>query len=256
MRYDEMSTKQLALAGSVNRLRDLAEPLDSAQLRSRAYPNQWTIADVLSHVGSGAVIMQRRLDDALAGRETDDGFAPSVWDVWNAKSPEAKVADALDADRALVERIESLSDDERDRLRFSMGPMSVDFEGFIEMRLSEHALHTWDVEVALDPQATLHDDATALVVDRLEMIARYSGKPSGTVHDVIVRTSNPTRDFRIALGADSVSLTPGASSAAPDLELPAEALIRLVYGRLDPDHSPAVADPALLDELRSVFPGI
>ena len=108
-----MSTTQSALAGSVNHLRDLTELLDSAQLRSRAYPSEWTIADVLSHVGSGAVIMQRRLDDALAERETDDGFAPSVWDVWNAKSPEAKASDALEADRALIERIESLSDDER-----------------------------------------------------------------------------------------------------------------------------------------------
>ena len=53
-----------------------------------------------------------------------------------------------------------------------------------------------------------------------------------------------------------MSLTPGASSGSPDLELPAEALIRLVYGRLDPDHTPAVADPALLDELRGVFPGV
>jgi hypothetical protein len=38
--------------------------------------------------------------------------------------------------------------------------------------------------------------------------------------------------------------------------LPAEALIRLVYGRLDPDHTPAVkGDPDVLDRLRRVFPG-
>ena len=92
--------------------------------------------------------------------------------------------------------------------------VDTDFDGFIGMRLSEHTLHTWDVEVALDPQATLGDDGTELVVDRVEMIARFTGKPSGTVHDVRVRTSNPTRDFTIALGAESVSLTPGASSGA------------------------------------------
>jgi uncharacterized protein (TIGR03083 family) len=254
-----MTTTQSALADSVNHLRDLVQPLDAAQLRAPAYPSEWTIADVLSHVGSGAVIMQRRLDDALAERENDDGFAPSVWDVWNAKSPEAKASDALDADRALMERIESVSEEARAGLQFSMGPMTFDFDGFIGMRLSEHTLHTWDIEVALDPQATLADDGTGLVVDRLEMIARFTGKPSGTVHDVTVRTSNPTRDFTIALAADSVSFTPaasGASSGSPDLELPAEALVRLVYGRLDPDHSPEVADAALLDELRSVFPGV
>jgi uncharacterized protein (TIGR03083 family) len=251
-----MSTTLSALAGSVHHLRDIAEPLDSAQLRSRGYPSEWSVADVLSHVGSGAVIMRRRLDDSLSGRATDDAFAPSVWVEWNAKSPEAKAKDALAADGALLDRIESLTDEERDRLQFPMGPITVDFEGFVGLRLNEHTLHTWDVDVALDPHATLDDDATQLVVDSLEMIARYTGKPSGTVHDVTVLTSNPTRHFTISLGTDSVSLTPGGSTAAPDLELPAEALIRLVYGRLDPDHTPAGPDPALLDELRGVFPGV
>jgi hypothetical protein len=38
--------------------------------------------------------------------------------------------------------------------------------------------------------------------------------------------------------------------------LPAEAFCRLVYGRLDPDHTPPFSgDAALLDALRSVFPG-
>ena len=251
-----MSATLSALAGSVQHLRDIAEPLDSAQLRSRGYPSEWAIADVLSHVGSGAVIMQRRLDDSLAGRATDDAFAPSVWDDWNAKSPEAKAKDALAADRALLDRIESLSDEERDRLQFSMGPITVGFEGFVGMRLNEHTLHTWDVEVALDPDATLDDDATQLVVDGLEMIARYTGKPSGVVHDVTVRTSDPTRHFTVSLGTDSVSFTPGGSTGTPDLELPAEALIRLVYGRLDPDHTPTGPDPELLEELRGVFPGV
>ena len=38
--------------------------------------------------------------------------------------------------------------------------------------------------------------------------------------------------------------------------MPAEAFIRLVYGRLDPAHTPAVdGDAALLDQLRATFPG-
>jgi hypothetical protein len=46
----------------------------------------------------------------------------------------------------------------------------------------------------------------------------------------------------------------------PDLTLPAEALLRLVYGRLDPDHAPpdvgATGDQAaLVERLRVIFPG-
>jgi hypothetical protein len=41
----------------------------------------------------------------------------------------------------------------------------------------------------------------------------------------------------------------------PDLVLPAEACIRLVYGRLDPDHAGGAPEGPVLDELRRAFPG-
>ena len=79
----------------------------------------------------------------------------------------------------------------------------------------------------------------------------------------MVRTTTPTRHFAITLRPDGVTFGPpdaaNATDAADtrDLELPAEALIRLVYGRLDPDHSPTVGgSPTDLDELRRAFPGI
>jgi hypothetical protein len=39
--------------------------------------------------------------------------------------------------------------------------------------------------------------------------------------------------------------------------MPSEALLRLAYGRLDPEHTPqeVKGDPADLDQLRQVFPG-
>src|SRR3954463_10791628 len=79
-----------ALRSSVERLRDLATPMSEEELTARAYPTEWTVAQVLSHLGSGAVIMQRRLEDALAGQDTPDDFALGVWDTWNAKSPVAQ----------------------------------------------------------------------------------------------------------------------------------------------------------------------
>ena len=64
-----------ALRSSVDRLRNLAAPLTEEQLTSNAYPTEWTIAQVLSHLGSAAVITQRRFEDALAGQDTPDDFA-------------------------------------------------------------------------------------------------------------------------------------------------------------------------------------
>ena len=243
------------LRASVERLRGIVEELNPTQLEMPAYPTKWTIADVLSHLGSGAVVLQRRLDDAVAGSATPSDFTQPIWDAWNAKSAQAQAADALVADRAFVDRLGSLAADERARFHFAMGPMNFDFAGFVGLRLNEHALHTWDIEVSLDPDASVAPDATRLVVDNLQMVARFTGKPTGSEHLVTVRTGGPRRDFTITLGADAVSLEPSDPVHEPDLEIPTEAFIRLVYGRLDPEHTPPTRGPADLDELRRAFPG-
>ena len=244
------------LRASVERLRGIVEELDPGQLEMPAYPSEWTIADVLSHLGSGAVILQRRLDDAIAGSMTPSEFAQPIWDAWNAKSPQAQASDALVADHAFIDRLGSLADDERVGFTFALGPMTFDFAGFVGLRLNEHALHTWDIEVIFDPGATLAPDATRLVIDNLEMTARYAGKPTGSEHHVAVRTSEPRRTFALTLGAEAVSLEPADLVGEPDLEIPAEAFVRLVYGRLDPEHTPPTRGPADLDELRRVFSGV
>jgi uncharacterized protein (TIGR03083 family) len=247
-----------ALRTSVDRLRELVEGMDDAQLGAPAYPSQWTEADVLSHIGSGAVIMRRRLDDSLAGEDTPDEFAPGVWDEWNAKSSKAKAQDALAADSRLMERIESTSAEERAQLQLPMGPMNFDFDMFVGMRLNEHALHTWDIEVVGDPSATVPEQAADLIIDRLELIARYTAKPAGAELDVLVRTTAPERLFRILAADDGLTFVPETAAGAgqPTLQLPAEAFIRLVYGRLDPPHTPPIDDAAeLLGRLRTIFPG-
>jgi uncharacterized protein (TIGR03083 family) len=256
------------LQASVERLHQLVEPLDERQLDAPAYPSEWSIADVMSHIGSGAVIMQRRVDDGLSGRDLADDFAPSVWDEWNAKSPMQKAVDGLVADRELVARFSALTDDQRDGLVLNMGPLRLSAFDLVSMRLNEHTLHTWDIEVALDPQATLPDDEVALVIDNLELIGRFTARPDGgDPQRVAVHTTAPEREFTIDIGTDSVTFSPGsdagggsgasgASGAPTTIELPAEAFIRLVYGRLDPDHTPPLdADAAVIERLRRVFPG-
>jgi uncharacterized protein (TIGR03083 family) len=243
-----------ALRNSSERLHGLVAPLTDEQLEAPGYPSEWSIAQVLSHVGSGAVIMQRRIEDGIRDEPTPDDLAPSVWDVWNAKSPRAQADDALVADRALIDRLASLTDDERPA-RFSLGPIDLDLAGFVSLRLNEHVLHTWDVEVSADPAVTLPAEATEVVVDNFAFVARWTAKPTGSDRAIAVRTTDPERAFTVT--PDSATLAAGDPGAAPDLTLPAEAFVRLVYGRLDPDHTPAVdaADATTLDELRRVFPG-
>jgi len=194
-----------ALHDSVHRLAGVIAALDDRALERSAYPTEWTVADVLSHVGSGAVILQRRLDDALSGTPTPDDAAQAVWDAWNAKAPAEQAADCAVTDRALLERIESLGADDRARVRVELGPMALDLDGFVAMRLNEHALHLWDIEVASDPTATVAPTSVPWVVDNLAMWAGFTGRPAPEGGTVVVATTDPQRRITLTLGPDRVA---------------------------------------------------
>jgi uncharacterized protein (TIGR03083 family) len=245
-----------ALQESVDHLREITEGLSESQLVASAHPTEWTVADVLSHLGSAAVISKRRLDDGVEGREMPPEFAQSVWDVWNLKTPHAQATDSLLADAALMERINEVTPEQREAFTWSLGPVSLDFNGFVNMRLGEHALHTWDIEEAFDKNATLQRDAVPIIVDNLDLLVRFTAKTNGSNETLRIRTTEPQREFALNLGADSVTLEPAESTDSHDLELPSEAFVRLVYGRLDANHTPASINSEHLDTLRAVFPGM
>ena len=245
-----------ALRHSHERLQALVGPLDLAGLEQRSYASEWSIAQVLSHLGSGAEIFGLFLEAGLAGRELPgrDAFVP-VWSTWNAKDPQAQAADGLRADAATLERFESLDADQR-ALRLQVFGMDMDLVGLARMRVSEHAVHTWDVAVALDPSATVAPDAVGLLIDTVGQLAARSAKPDGKERRILVSTSEPERRFVLQTG-EGVSLSAAVGEEGlPELRLPGEAFVRLVYGRLGPHHTPPVeADGVDLDELRQLFPG-
>ncbi len=147
-----MSDALSTLRSSVERLAALVAPLDNAAIVQPAYPSEWTIAEVLSHLGSGAVIMQRSLDDGLTGTNKPDGFNHGVWDEWNAKSPRAQVDDSISCDASLIACLEAVKPEERARFKSMLGPFELDWDAFVGLRLNEHVLHEWDVAVALRPR--------------------------------------------------------------------------------------------------------
>jgi len=243
------------LGASVARLHKLVRGLDADQLDSPSYSSGWSIADVLSHLGSSAVMLRQRLADARSGVQTTLD-AQAIRDEWNAKTPRAKADGALAEDERVLQDIEAVSPEEWDQLTFDFGPVTVGLNVTVALRLNEHAFHTWDIEVMFDDEARLPPDATTVIVDNLGLIARFTARPTGDVREVWVRTSHPERHFTVRLTTDAAELLEGDAGEQPDVALPAEAFCRLVYGRLDADHSPAVeANGEVLDTLRRVFPG-
>ncbi|HEV2360804.1 MAG TPA: maleylpyruvate isomerase N-terminal domain-containing protein [Acidimicrobiales bacterium] len=249
-----------ALKAGQRYLDGLAGPLSGAELRAQSYASEWSVAQVLSHLGSGAVIFGDYLERSLAGEDLPgmEEMKP-VWDEWNAKTPEDQRTDALEASAGYVERLASLHRDGTE-VDLELFGMNMDLAMLARMRLGEAAVHSFDIAVAFDPSATVAQDASALLVDTLGQIAGWTGKSDGSGRTVALTTTDPDRHLRLDLG-DSVVLDVGGASAdagAANLALPAESLIRLVYGRLDADHTPAsvAATGFDLDELRAVFPGV
>lgn len=246
-----------ALRHSHDTLDALVEPFGIDQLRQRSYASDWSIAQVLSHLGSQAEIFSMFLDAGLSGQDPpgNDAFPP-IWEAWNARSPQAQAADALHADNAVVERFESLDAGQRERFRLELFGMNLDTSGLARLRLGELAIHTWDVAVALDPAATVAPDAVGLLVDTLGQVAARSGKPGGKQQRLHVSTSSPERGFTLEVGETVTLVAAEGDESLPELRLPAEALVRLVHGRLDPAHTPPVETRRVdLDELRRIFPG-
>ncbi len=247
-----------ALRHSHDRLTSLVQPLTPKQLRGPSY-HDWTIAQVLGHLGSQAELFMGWLTAALEGTEPPgrESMQP-VWDAWNARSPAEQAADSITYNERLVQRFERLTDDQLARMHLNLFGMELDAVGLSRIRLAEHAVHTWDVAVALDPTARVAPDAVALLIDTLGFIANRVGKPQGKEFRLHVRTSGPERDFSLRVG-DEVELTEWEDDAADgELWIPAESFLRLIYGRLDPDHTPDVdmTGPVSLDDLRHIFPGV
>jgi uncharacterized protein (TIGR03083 family) len=245
-----------AVRASHDRLAGIVAGLDGDALRAQSYDTEWSVADVLSHLGSGAEIFSRSVDAGATGGDppAPEEFKP-IWEAWNARSPEDQAAHSVAANEALVTRVESLTPEQRAGFQVTMfGRMPVDLAGVLGLRLSEHALHSWDIAVTLDPAARVAPDAVDLLVDRLPLMVGFTGKQAPAPVAVAVTTAGPQRAFTLDTGGVTLAATGADDVTAASLTLPAEALLRLVYGRLD-DEQDLRASGVTLRELQSVFPG-
>ena len=80
-----------AVRASHDRLSAIVAGLDADGLRKQSYAKEWTIADVLSHLGSGAEIFSLVIEAGVTGAEppTMEAFQP-IWDTWNARTPRSR----------------------------------------------------------------------------------------------------------------------------------------------------------------------
>jgi uncharacterized protein (TIGR03083 family) len=247
----------VALRRSHDELVRFVGKLGPEGLEKQSGASEWTVAQVLSHLGSAAEIGLNTLATGKADRDA----APAVWDRWNAMSPSEQATNFVAAEGRLVDALEALDEDALATRKIHLGflPAPVDIAFVVKLRLSEVGLHLWDVEVAFDPSATVAEYIVPFVLDDLPTFAGFFAQPTGTTGRVAFETSGPPRSYLLELRDDGATLSEAIDGpAGTRIALPAEAFLRLTGGRLGPDHtapSVKVEGDLSLDDLRRVFPG-
>ncbi|TDO56728.1 uncharacterized protein (TIGR03083 family) [Kribbella sp. VKM Ac-2571] len=245
-----------ALRANHDALAALVPTLSDQQLRARSGAAEWTVAQALSHLGSGAEISRKPIAIA-AGEQVDAEDNQAIWARWDASSPADQAAAFVKHNAAYVDTVDGLSAEQRDR-QIDLGflPQPVPLVVALGMRLNEVANHSWDVRVGIDPSATLDPDSAELLIELfggpLSFLLGFSGKADQLEQEV--RLAIPGGGIEIT---DTVTVTNAIDGPTATFEGPAEAVVRLLTGRLGTEHAAGVTvtGNVTLDELRKVFPG-
>src|SRR5580698_8445215 len=100
----------VALRQLHDELGTLVPTFTHAQLSGPSGASEWTVAQVLSHLGSGAEIALASYRSSLEGTPAPGPeFNQGVWDRWDAMSPDEQASGFLDSDAKLVEIFEALT---------------------------------------------------------------------------------------------------------------------------------------------------
>lgn len=246
-----------ALSANHDTLAALVPTLSEEDLQSPSGATEWTVAQALSHLGSGAEIGRKPIA-AAAGEQVEAEDNQSIWARWNAASPADQAAEFVKHNAAYLDTIEALSSEQREGLLVDLGflPEPVPLLVALGMRLNEVANHAWDVRVGVDPHATVDTESAQLLVELfggpLAFLLGFSTKPDELEQEV--RLDIPGGALEIT---DAVTVSGPIDHATATFDGPAEAVVRLLSGRLRPEHSAdvRVTGNVTLDELRKVFPG-
>ena len=252
---DALRTEHDALAA-------FATSLTDEQLSGLSGASEWSVAQVLSHLGSGSEIALAGLKAALGqGEVPGDDFNRSVWDRWDAMDPREQRNEFIAHDGELVAALEGLTTDQHSSLEVVVGfmPVPLSVSAFAGMRLNEVAHHSWDARVSTDADAGLLDGSTPVVLEHatgdLAFLLGFLGKADRVGERVVLAIGGTGHMLVID---DGVGAGSSDDEATATFDGPVEAALRLVTGRLGPSHTPAtvsVTGNVTLDQLREVFPG-
>ncbi|MFI5613189.1 hypothetical protein [Amycolatopsis sp. NPDC051903] len=238
----------------------VAELSEEALLRSSFTPHR-RIADVLAQLGAAGEISAKLLTYAAFGGDAapDLEYRHLVHERWAAMKPIQRRDAWLEADSRHRTLLASLSETQRETVRVPQFNDVVTLPVYAGYLLSEQSVRAWDVEVSLNPAATIPRTEVDLLWQRIDRVVTWS-------YDL-------TTLSRLAPCQMSIELTGAERPMAlvVDLELhiyPCEAykpvgtisgssedVLRLIYGRNRAADGVRVTGRHALADLRALFPG-
>ncbi|WP_329128603.1 maleylpyruvate isomerase N-terminal domain-containing protein [Streptomyces sp. NBC_01476] len=250
-----------ALHTASKRLRSATDALSDEELRRPSFTGEWSIAQVLSHLGSAAQIGTTVLERGLAGDRTAptrEDMLP-LWQHWDALDAPAQRAAWQEADARHLDLLDALDADRRRTLHVPSFAGWISVTAYAGYRLSEQSVHSWDVEVALDPAATIPPRETALLWERLDLVATRF-RDAGTLarlrpRRLSLELTGPSRTLLLDLDRELHVRAREAVRPEGTLTGPAESVLRLFYGRNRPQDPVTATGSITLDDLRALFPG-
>jgi uncharacterized protein (TIGR03083 family) len=251
-----------ALHASTERVDAQVAGLSKQDLTRPSFAKGWSIAQVLSHLGSGAEIGAMLVERGIRGQKNTpsrEDVLP-IWERWDARSPRDQRAAWRDATARHLELLDSLNDEQRTFMAvpYFAGLLSVPvYAGY---RLSEQSVHGWDIAVALDPTATIPADELRLLWKRLDLVATRFRDPDTLTRlapaRLTVELTDEQRTLSLHLDGELHIYPINPADPVGTVAGSADAILRLVYGRHRPDLDDVkVTGPINLDDLRALFPG-
>lgn len=250
-----------ALHTSSHRLADTVASLSERELEQPSMADGWSIAQVLSHLGSAAEISTGLLERGIAGDERGpvrQDLEP-VWQRWNTLSAPAQRKAWQEADARHLQLLDSLDLSQQPQVRVPYFAGLLDLPDYAGYRLSEQSVHAWDIEAALTPETTIPAGEVELLWKRLDLIAtRFRDATTLTrlaPAQLTIALTSPTRTVLLDLGAELHLYPCEPAEPAGSVTGAAEAVLRLVYGRHQPTDEVQVSGAVTLTDLKALFPG-
>jgi uncharacterized protein (TIGR03083 family) len=223
-----------AEARGFERLNGYLRQLDAGGWIEQSYCSDWQVYQVVSHIGSGSRIGQRRLEawiHGVAPMTREDQQA--VWGLFDSLRPDQMLGEYLKAAGEYLMAERSVADEagltEVEGFR-GRQPLYV----YQLARLWELTSHSWDVYVARDRHARFPDDAVALLVPRMHMLNLPIDKQRAqelASTGVQFTLSGSGHSYTLDVSGERPRLQPGGDGAGLVVEAPDEEMCRFLSGR-------------------------